>query len=121
MIDRLVARFARWFASSGSVWQTTCIVLAWVGFELAFPRVDPHGFVVLYVLTVYSAITQPALAYAANVAAEEAQRATSAQELILRNELDSMRVLLALTERIEGLVEEIAQAHSGGDGDAAGR
>lgn len=62
---RALARFNRWFCSEGGVYQTFIVVLAVVIFELADRGVDPHAFILMAVLTVYSAVTQPALAYAA--------------------------------------------------------
>ena len=70
MTRRLLERFTRWFCSSGGVWQTTVVVLAVVAVECADRSLDPHAFVLMAVLTVYSAITQPALAYSGAVAAD---------------------------------------------------
>jgi len=111
MLDRLIGRFSVWFSSSGAVWQTTVAVLVWVAVEAARPVLDPHGFVLLYILTVYSAITQPALAYASNVAASEAARTAELQRRLLANQLTTMRAVLAILERLEPVVEDIAEAH----------
>lgn len=56
-------RFNVWFTSQGGVYQTFLITILIVVFERVFPHLDPHGFWLLYWLTVYSAVTQPALAY----------------------------------------------------------
>lgn len=62
--------FDRWFASSGGVWQTLAVCLAVVVVEFCDPRLDPHAFLLMAILTVYSAVTQPALAHTGAEAAE---------------------------------------------------
>lgn len=71
---RTLERFTRWFDSQGGVYQTFFITVGLVVFEALFPNVDQHGFWLLYWLTVYSAITQPALAHAGKVAMLALQR-----------------------------------------------
>jgi hypothetical protein len=60
----MLRRFAKWFASSGGVWQTAGLVGLVVVLEILHVVQDDHGFWLLYWLTVYSAVTQPVLAYA---------------------------------------------------------
>jgi hypothetical protein len=60
----MLNRFARWFASAGGVWQTVGAVAMVCVLELTHTVRDDHGFWLLYWLTVYSAATQPILAYA---------------------------------------------------------
>jgi len=62
--NRILAGFARWFGSSGGVWQTCILLLFLVLLEFGHVIHDPQGFWVLYWCTVYSAVTQPVLAYA---------------------------------------------------------
>ena len=62
--DRALAWFTDWFGSGSGVWQTTIVVLAITGFECFNRALDPHAFILMAALTVYSAITQPALAHA---------------------------------------------------------
>jgi hypothetical protein len=62
--DRLLARFDAWFTSGAGVWQTLFVCAAIVAVELIWPNLDPHWFWLLVFLTVYSAVTQPALAQA---------------------------------------------------------
>lgn len=109
MLDRMMARFSRWFASTAGTWQTLVAVLAWVIVEQINPHLDPHGFVLLYVLTVYSGVTQPALAYGAAQAALEASRSADAQEQLLRNQVDTMRAVQAILLRLEGAVEQVQE------------
>lgn len=74
---RLLERFARWFASPGGVWQTLVLTSIVVMVELLFiPAMDPHGFWLLYILTIYSAITQPALAYVGARSGEKTEAIT---------------------------------------------
>lgn len=59
----MLNRFAQWFASAAGTWQTLIAVAATVVLELTHVIHDNNGFWLLYWLTVYSAITQPLLAY----------------------------------------------------------
>lgn len=67
----LLDRFTEWFSSRGGVWQTAIFTLIIVAVEVCDRNLDPHAFVLMAVLTVYSAITQPALAYSAAKAGEQ--------------------------------------------------
>ena len=67
----MLQAFARWFSSPAGIWQTLALVAVAVVYEKIFPHVDPNGFWILYWLTVYSAITQPILAYVAGLAGAE--------------------------------------------------
>jgi type VI protein secretion system component VasK len=53
------------------VWQTLGVCVLIVIVEIAWPTLDPHWFWLLVLLTVYSAITQPALAQATSVQTEQ--------------------------------------------------
>lgn len=70
MTGPVLARFNCWFTSAAGVLQTGVVVLGIAIVETAHPALDPHGFWLLWALTVYSGITQPALAYAGARAAE---------------------------------------------------
>jgi vacuolar-type H+-ATPase catalytic subunit A/Vma1 len=59
----MLSRFGRWFASSGGVWQTAVIVIVWWLAEFAGLIHDPQHFQLCVWLTIYSAITQPVLAW----------------------------------------------------------
>lgn len=72
----IMDRFNGWFCSAAGVRQTFLITMSVVVVEHVFPHLDPSGFLLLYWLTVYSGITQPALAYSAAVSA----RTTAALE-----------------------------------------
>jgi hypothetical protein len=96
MADRLLDRFTTWFCSKGGVWQTTFFTIAIVIAELSDRRLDPHAFTLLAVLTVYSAITQPALAYSgdrsakqlAKLEAQQLEQLRHLEELLARPSLD---------------------------------
>jgi len=70
--ERALEWFADWFASRGGVLQTTVVLLVIVTIEAIFGGLDPHGFWLLYWCTVYSAVTQPVLAYCSRRAAAKA-------------------------------------------------
>lgn len=59
----MLSRFGRWFASSAGVWQTGAIVLAWWIAEFAGLIHDPQHLQLCVWLTIYSAVTQPVLAW----------------------------------------------------------
>ena len=90
MADKILDRFTHWFCSKGGVWQTTLLTLVMVAVEVSDRRLDPHAFFLMALLTVYSAITQPALAYSNEAAARmlgdalvriEALEKTNAEQL----------------------------------------
>lgn len=62
---RILEAFNRWFTSAAGVWHTFILVGIVVILEQTKVLNDHNGFWLLYWLTVYSAITQPALAYVA--------------------------------------------------------
>jgi hypothetical protein len=85
-------RFNAWFGSAGGVWQTLGLCVVVVIFEHLHPGVDPQGFQLLYWLTVYSAVTQPVLAFGNN-----------------RSQRDNVKILEhmeKILEHIEDLEEE---------------
>lgn len=97
--------FAEWFASSGGVWQTLAVCLAIVAFEFAFPQMDPHAFFLMALLTVYSAVTQPALAYSGNTSSQKLDLLLEHQAAIL-DQIEALEeshdLRLAAIERLLG-------------------
>lgn len=81
----ILDRFARWFSSGPGVWQTGAITLAVVAVELADRNLDPHAFILMAVLTVYSAITQPALAYSGAIQAHQMEAMIAHLEALLEH------------------------------------
>lgn len=61
---------------------------------------DPHGFWFLFVATLISFITQFTIAF-------QNEQASHTLDLALRNQADTMRLLVALTQEIRGEQEEI--------------
>lgn len=59
----ILSRFGRWFASSAGVWQTGFLVLVWWIAEFAGLIHDPQHLQLCVWLTIYSAVTQPVLAW----------------------------------------------------------
>ncbi len=55
--------FADWFESQSGVLQTFMVCIGCVALEHVLPNIDNQGLQLLYWLTVYSAVTQPVLAY----------------------------------------------------------
>lgn len=90
-LKRVLDAFNDWFCSDAGTVQTLAVCLAVVAVELADPRLDPHAFLLMAVLTVYSAVTQPALARAGRTSAAK-------QETLLQHIAD-------LEERIDRIVE----------------
>lgn len=104
-LDHLLARFNEWFSSPQGVWQTLGVTAIIVAAELAFPQLDPHGFWLLYWVTIYSAITQPALAFSG--AHNDARLST----LEIR-ELDELNAIQEHMAALEDLVKEIRDGTS---------
>lgn len=71
---QLVGAFGRWFGSPAGVSETLGVVICLVVAEYVWPHLDPQMFVLLVWLTIYSAVTQPALAAASTAATEQAER-----------------------------------------------
>lgn len=95
--NRALAWFDEWFASPACVWQTlfACVGICIV--ELLWPDLDPHYFYLLAILTVYSAITQPALAQSNAVTAEQLERLLSRQSdiiALMQQELEETNEIL---------------------------
>lgn len=59
----MLNRFGKWFSSSAGVWQTTGVVVMWWVAEFTGYLHDPQHFQLCVWLTIYSAITQPVLAW----------------------------------------------------------
>jgi len=96
---RALERFDVWFTSPSCVWQTLFVCAIIVIVEAVRPDLDPHFFVLLMVLTVYSAITQPALAQSSAATAKKL-------ELIMERQQGVMDSLVLLQqEQVEELEE----------------
>ena len=113
----LLARFDKWFTSGAGVWQTLAVCMAIVFVEIVWPSLDPHYFYLLAILTVYSAITQPALAQAGAVTSEEIRKIAldlkaiiESQAIELREEgevLDDVRDLLKIGQSNKAILEDV--------------
>lgn len=73
-LTKTLDKFNDWFCSDAGTVQTFLICDAVVLLEVLYPRIDPHAFLLMAVLTVYSAITQPALARAGRVASTSQEK-----------------------------------------------
>lgn len=62
---KFLRRFGRWFASPLGIYQTIIVLALWIAGEKLHVIHDPSGYQILYWLTVYSAVTQPVLAFIA--------------------------------------------------------
>lgn len=93
-------RFADWFASRAGIWQTGIIVVGWSIAATVWTFLDPSLFRTMAVLTIYSAITQPILAYVAVRSSDKADRDLAA----LRLEEDHIDALAS--QILQGLQKE---------------
>lgn len=66
-VARALDAFNDWFGSDAGTMQTLIVCLVVVAIEIADPRLDPKMLVLMAVLTIYSAVTQPALARSGRV------------------------------------------------------
>jgi hypothetical protein len=94
----VISRFGVWFASAGGVLQTFAFCMAVVVLELIFPAADPHMFWWLVILTVYSGVTQPVLAYVGMTGARKTDEVLAKLEALESDELAQLiRLRDALT------------------------
>lgn len=100
--DRTLYAFDKWFTSSNGVWQTLGVCLLIVAVELGFPSIDPHFFWLLMILTVYSAITQPALAQAGAATSESLR-------LMEEKQNEELAELAEILDDVKELLEEVQE------------
>lgn len=97
-MERWLGKFADWFASVAGIIQTSVFVAVVLVVEWFRPSLDPHGFWLLFWLTVYSGITQPVLAFCARRASDKADRDVSTIKL----EEDHIEAIVqAIAERLK--------------------
>lgn len=99
MSNKLLHAFNRWFASARGVWQTLAVTVTVAAVELSNPTIDPHGFWLLWALTIYSGITQPALAYVSDQASIRLGEVLSRLEHLEEHELE---ILTQIKENFGG-------------------
>lgn len=87
----MLQSFARWFRSPAGIWQTITAVALAVIFEKIYKHADPNGFWLLYWLTVYSAVTQPVLAYVADIAGTKTDSMMNEELRLIKEELQILR------------------------------
>lgn len=104
VIDVQARWLARWLHSRWAFVQLVYGTIFWIPF-VAF-GLDPHGYLYLYVATSLSLITQSPIAMLALWAAQEAHRNEELTMQMLKNQTDTMRLLL---EQFEDLEEDITQ------------
>lgn len=83
---RILERFNSWFTSAAGVYQTTFVVLGVSVLEFVFRDLDPHAFLLMAVLTVYSGITQPLLAYVSAKSSKSTDRILDRIEEMMADE-----------------------------------
>lgn len=97
-IDAQARWVARWLHSRTAFVQLVYGSLLWIPFVVL--GIDGHGFLYLYVATTLSLVTQVPLAMLSYWAAQE----TRASE---QNQIDTMKLLVTLAERLGHQLEEI--------------
>ncbi|TDH56708.1 hypothetical protein E2F47_06145 [Mycobacterium eburneum] len=95
---RILEAFNRWFASTAGVWQTFLFTVGVLVWEFCDPTADPHGFWLLFALTVYSGITQPILAHVAAKAARNTDRMLTDDCVVDRK---TYELLLRIAKKLE--------------------
>lgn len=98
----LLEKFNRWFCSAGGVWQTMIVTVGLVVAEASGLLRDQHGFWLLYWLTVYSAVTQPALAHSGARSAAAMEEVLARLEAAENQLADAERRILARLEVSDG-------------------
>lgn len=81
--ERALISFDNWFTSPECVWQTlfVCVIICII--EVVWPNLDPHYFYLLAILTLYSAVTQPALAQSSAATTRQLQTIIERQAKII--------------------------------------
>lgn len=82
---KLLHWFGRWFASPLGILQTIILLALWIGAEKLHVLHDPSGYQILYWLTVYSAVTQPILAFIAYEGGKDQEKILGHIELIVEH------------------------------------
>lgn len=102
--DKALLWFDNWFASPDCVWQTLFVCLIICVVEVIWPNLDPHYFYLLAVLTVYSAITQPALA--------QSNAATSLQlQTLIERQAQIIEMMQAELEETNEILDDVRDMH----------
>ena len=92
----LIHKFLRWFASEGSVWQTSLAIAA-VAVVLTWKQQwDPGYLRFLLVLSLYATFTQNALAYLTERRDRQNEEMLLHQQRMLLNQVDQMELLVAI-------------------------
>lgn len=94
MTDRMLAWFGEWFGSKLGIIETGLFALGWIALS-RIGVVDKSGWWLLYSLTVYSAITQPVLAF---IAFLSSRKLDDVMEALMRIERHNEQMLERLTE-----------------------
>lgn len=97
--NALLDRFAKWFSSAAGVWQTLGAVLGWVCLEYGGVVHDSNMFQLMAWLTIYSAVTQPVLAYANRQDTSDADLILARIEQQETVELSKLDILLEICAR----------------------
>ena len=106
--DSALAWFDEWFASAACVWQTLLVCVAIVVVEIVWPSVDPHYFFLLFILTVYSAITQPALAQSNALASDKLEEVLTELQTIISRQA---AIIASLQEEMAETNEILEDVH----------
>lgn len=82
--QKALVSFDNWFTSPECVWQTLFVCILICVIEIVWPTLDPHYFYLLAILTLYSAVTQPALAQSSAATTRQLQTLIERQANIMK-------------------------------------
>ena len=109
-LENLLDSVNEWFCSDAGTVETFFFCVIVVIAEIVWPTIDPHGFWLLYALTVYSAITQPALARAGRISAEKTRDHDAKLEAIIRKvsdlEAQQMATIQAMSDSVGKILDD---------------
>lgn len=106
-VVKSIHAFNKWFCSHHAIWQTLLVTVIWVAIEMIFPKIDPNGFILLYILTILSFVTQPMLAYASSVSAEESKKSQDMLEQLMRNNIDLLHATIEVIENQQKTIDKL--------------
>jgi hypothetical protein len=92
-VKRAIGAFGAWFASAAGIVQTAVLVAGWIALEKLHVIRDSDGYQILYWLTVYSAVTQPVLAYVGAAAGRKTDEVLARLEASEAREIELLELM----------------------------
>jgi uncharacterized membrane protein len=99
--ERWAERFSEWFGSVAGLKQQVVPIFIWIAIALIDPNFDHQLILLMAILTVYSAVTQPVLMMGSN-------RPLKMLQQLLKNNIDTLEAIKGMVEQLEKLEKQNA-------------